>query len=435
MCCRRERFLNRLNRDGEAAGTTTILLLDRLNTAWTHQFYANQQVIKFLASRRSQDWVGIYTLGLDLKVVQELTGDPDLLRTAAESLKPQDTNHRTLDIPGEFEKRDPELSGRVLEEFTAMTTRERVSGTEQALEAIARHLTQVPGRKNLIWITDSFPLLLVPPARPKSPVGPQGAPASLPEDFSPEMRSAARRLNDANVAIYPVDARGLCLSDCGGGWGFLIPGLDTMNFVAGLTGGQAHYADNGIAELIAESIEDGELTYTLGFYPAQEAQDGMWHNLKVKVNRSGLRARYRENYFAATAQDAANDRPTLDQLLKESLDATQIGLTAQATADAAGAGAFQVQVSVDLHDVQLERQATGWKGTVEVSFHLEGLPTAWKVTRKIEIPTDQLAARLEKGELINTSITPEGPPGILRIVAQDQATGAAGSLRIPLGGK
>ena len=45
-------------------------------------------------------------------------------------------------------------------------------------------------------------------------------------------------------------------------------------------------------------MEDGELTYTLGFYPLQEAQDD-WHNLKVEVDKPGVNLRYRENYFAA----------------------------------------------------------------------------------------------------------------------------------------
>lgn len=49
----------------------------------------------------------------------------------------------------------------------------------------------IPGRKNLIWVTAGFPLLL----------GRQS--------FTPEFESAVRELNTAAVSVYPVDARGL----------------------------------------------------------------------------------------------------------------------------------------------------------------------------------------------------------------------------------
>ena len=84
-----------------------------------------------------------------------------------------------------------------------------------------------------------------------------------------------------------------------------MPGIDTMNDLAGLTGGRAFYADNGIDSLIEEAVEDSELIYTLGFYPSQESQDGDWHKLKVSVDRRGVSVRYRENYFASkTPADA-----------------------------------------------------------------------------------------------------------------------------------
>ncbi len=72
------------------------------------------------------------------------------------------------------------------------------------------------------------------------------------------MKEAARALNDANVALYAVDARGLVFGTRGA-WGLTIPGLDTMNNLAGLTGGKAFYVDNALDSLIEESVEDSEL--------------------------------------------------------------------------------------------------------------------------------------------------------------------------------
>jgi hypothetical protein len=71
-------------------------------------------------------------------------------------------------------------------------------------------------------------------------------------------------------------------------------------------------------------------------------------------------------------------------------------------------------------------------GGVDVTFLVEGARTARTITRKLEIPDSELAAALEKGIVVNDSIAADVGAGTLRIVAQDRATGAAGSLRIRL---
>jgi hypothetical protein len=202
-----------------------------------------------------------------------------------------------------------------------------------------------------------------------------------------------------------------------------------MFLLARLTGGDVYLNTNGIEDSIQSAIEDAELTYTLGFYPAEETQDGQTHKLSVKVARKGVSVRHRENYSASLGPAAAEERPTLDQLIADSLDASQIGLTAQATADASRPGWFNLRLVVDLHDVKLEHQGSQWMGAIEVSIHPEGSTVLRKITRKIEIPEDQLAAGLEAGVEIQTQI--EGA-GVARVVVQDQGSPAAGSVRIRL---
>jgi len=290
-----------------------------------------------------------------------------------------------------------------------------VTATKNALEAIAHHLAPVPGRKSLIWVTGSFPLLLKTEHETR--------------DFSQDMKEAARALNDANVALYAVDARGLTLG------GLTIPGIDTMNNLAGLTGGRAFYVDNGLDSLIEEAVDDSELIYTLGFYPSQESQNGDWHKLKVLVDRHGVNVRYREAYFASKVTIDAERHLTLEQLLHDSLDAAEIGLRAEITPDQARPGVYRLRSTVDLHDVHLEHQNARWVGGVEVSLYLEGAPSAYKLTHKIAIPEDQLASALDSGIVVEVNIGAPGSTGDLRVVVQDDATGAGGSVRVPLGKK
>ena len=409
---------NRLTRNGQEGASSTVILIDRLNTSPEDQQYANRKIVKFLEARRSQDRIGIYAFGNGLRAVQDLTDDPDRLSRAINSLKPRDANHRTLYTPGPLEKVEPEMTERALEEYTLLTADDRVLSTKHALEAIARHLAPVPGRKSLIWVTSSFPLLLQT--------------AHETKNFSQDMKQAAQALNDANVAFYAVDARGLVYGTRRA-WGLTIPGLDTMNTLAGLTGGRAFYADNGIDSLIEEAVEDSELIYTLGFYPSQESQEGDWHKLKVSVDKRGVSVRYREAYFASKVLAGADQHPTLDQVLRNTLDAAEIGLRAETTPDQARPGSYKLRATVDLHDVHLEHRDARWVGGVDVSLYMEGAPSAYKITRKIEIPDDQLAAALEMGIVVDVSIGLPGPTGDLRVVVQDDATGAGGSVRVPLG--
>jgi VWFA-related protein len=415
---------NRLERDC-AIENATVLLIDRKNTTQQDQAFAIQRIVKFLRTRRKregiQDRIGIYTFGTDgsLQVVQEITDNAALLGRAANSLEARDSS------------RGHEPADRAAD---------RAMDTKQVLEVIARHLARVPGRKSLVWVTTGF-ALVVPGQQPRF-------------DINSPMDEAARALNDANVALYPVDARGLVGTLSGttaisnaewkgpqspaqfalqmhAGGGFL-PGTDAMFRLADLTGGQVLYNANGIEDSIRKALDDSELTYTLGFYPAQEDPDGVWHKLKIEVAKRGVGVRYREKYFASRTP---SDRPTLAELLRGPLDATQLELITETIPDRERPGSWDVRTSVDLHDVHLENQNNTWLGAVDVSFFIEGSDTARTITKKVEIPDRQLAAALEKGIAVNDSIAMNGAAGELRIVAQDLATGAAGTVTVPLGRK
>jgi VWFA-related protein len=418
---------NRLERDGPLLSRATILLVDQKNTTADTQAFAIQRIKTFARTSRNRDRFGIYSFGRDgeLHAVQELTDDRQSLIKAANTLRAMDPYYRTQDTTG--------MSDHAAQAFSTETVLEQVAVTKRVMTTIARHMARVPGRKNLIWITTAFPLFLECC------------------DFRPDVEQAAQALNEANIALYPVDARALIgalqgltavsNAEVGGpaspgqlrmqmgrGESPSPRGLNTESMFADLTGGLVFFnKSNAIEESIQSAVDDGELVYTLGFYPMQEERDGTLHNLKVEVGRRGVSVRYRANYFAS--KTAANERPTLEQVLKDPLDATQLELIAEITPDG------QVRVTVDLHGVELEKQDNIWMGAVDVSFMIEGSRSARTITTKVKIPDRLLAETLEKGIVVSDSIAVDGPMGVLRIVAQDQASGAAGSVRVPLGKK
>ena len=377
-------------------------------------------------------------------MIQDVTDDDRLLRRAANGLMPQYAAKRNADTTGMTEKAAGDYSQLNVEARRPpffSNTRYRQSRAIWRMFPAGRSL-DLDFRKAFLFspfISPSSCLLQL--TRPKC-----GKPLH------------ARAIGDERVALYAVDPRGLAghlgphdrhrerrvAGDLRTGD---VPGyriapvgpehVETadLNLLAGLTGGAAYYNDNGLEDSMLEAVEDGDVTYSLGFYPAEDSQDGRVHKIKVNAAKSGVSLRYRESYFATKTQSEAIDRPTLDRLMRDPLDATQIGLVAEAPPDPARPGFFNVHVSVDLHNLQLGNQDGKWLGALDLAFHVEESTSAQTTSRTIEIPEEKLAAALEKGFTFDHTIEWHGKTGNLRVVVEDKASGAAGSLRIPLGKK
>jgi len=171
----------------------------------------------------------------------------------------------------------------------------RVQTTLAALEAIANHVARIPGRKNLIWISGGFPMHM----------GLDEFTVSNTQEkrtFSEETERAARALNTANLAVYPVDARGLVTNPdfssssrgngnprrppAGGqskGMRSIQYSQETMDELAQRTGGKAYYNSNDLKNASAAPSKIRKVTYVLGYYPSHNTWDGKFHDLKVQV--------------------------------------------------------------------------------------------------------------------------------------------------------
>jgi VWFA-related protein len=429
-------FSNRVWRGADAANTT-VILLDQMNTPQTLQAYAIARIAKFIQSQHGRDRIGIYTIlgNGGLYVVEELTSNSELLTRAANSLKARDPRRRDSDTTG--------MTRHESEGYAAIGITGPALGVTGALVQIARHLANVPGRKNVVWITTAFPVYDL----------------GLGIDFRPEMEKAARALNDANAALYAVDARGLmgaldgltAISDADvekpgpprsprliamtmqRGEPANPRGLYTEQMLSGLTGGLTFFnKSNALEESIQTAVDDGNLTYTLGFYPQESEQDRTWHDLKVAVRRPGVSLRYRRSYLARPEGEATDGRPTLEQLLKEPLDATQLELRVSVARNTPQVEVLQVKVNVDLHNVAFKHENMRRLGAVDLAFHVEGTGGMTSKTVQVDIPDDQFATFLEKGLNMVASVDTRGGVEAFRVLVQDRATGAAGSVTVPL---
>src|SRR5262249_23951721 len=185
-------------------------------------------------------------------------------------------------------------------------TTNRVVNTLTAFEAIAHHLSGIPGRKSLVWVSGGIPLQIGFDEMPEA-----GGTFSNRDRgvFTPEMDAAARALNESGIAVYPVDARGLVSPVAFSSTARRVPprmptigqanaNIDTMNELAERTGGRAAFNTNDLARAIRRAVDDGRVTYTLGYYSTDAKQDGRFRDIKVTVDRPGAAVRARKGYFA-----------------------------------------------------------------------------------------------------------------------------------------
>ncbi len=474
---------NRLTQTGDEPASPTVILWDALNTETSDQAWVRSQVIKYLQTARPGDPVAVYILVKNLRVIQDFTADPlplmqALRRTNAEQsadlsapdltdLQGQISTQLgggggTSALPGSAAASAMAAQSAALAilqtnaqaaagEMTDYALRDQVYITQAALEAIAEHLSGLPGRKKLVWISGSFPA--IPPTQRSN----LGLTSNEYLDFTPQIKHAIQALNGANVAVYPIDPRGLAtgvasastrpsLHDTSGALGpaaLTATGIDTMELLAGGTGGQAFYASNDAAGAIKTIMDDGQVIYRLGFYPADEKMDGSYHTLSVKVDRKENQVgdvRARKGYFALDAKNSANGhwRDRLSESMQNPLEATQLGLRASATPVKGAAGVYQLEVTLDLDGVHLEHQHLDHQSARWVASLAFGTlvtpPVSTKGTLetiRISLTENKLKAALKDGYVLRRKVVTGDQPMNLRVAIEDPSTGVIGSVSVP----
>jgi VWFA-related protein len=368
-----------------------VLLLDGLNTKLMNQVYARAEMVKFLQKLPPNQPVAVYALGTKLWLLQDFTTDPTLLKKVINEKKinsPLLGDTESFYPPSVMEQMPSVMLQRVQQfqqDTASYRTDVRVRLTLDALKALARTLSGYPGRKNLIWLSETFPFNIFPDVN--SSLTAEGGSWSAVRDYSRDVMRTADILTDAQIAVYPVDARGLVggysvPSEAGSGLrggfgGMTAPQLNpelngvtdshgTMDELANRTGGRAFYHRNDLDTAVLSSVEDGSTYYTLAYYPENKDWNGKFRKIRIKTNRAGVMLRHRLGYFASDPQTYAS----LDAGLRTkefgealSLDfpsATQVRFQATVLPPSqATKNKLLLRYLIDPHAISYEAQADG----------------------------------------------------------------------------
>ena len=340
---------------GASTGPVNVLLLDSLNTPMIAQRIVTKQMLEFLQQMPAGTRIAVFQLTTHLSILQGFTTDTELLKAAINKVDP-------TTAPMQDPWRDPANVNPLVNEqpgqVAAMQgeqTAARAQYELNALNQIARYLSGLPGRKNLLWFGGSFPLQFPPVGDPvafpgytqvRCPPFPQsceppdnGRIAPQVYDFTVDMNSVLDLLARGHVAVYPVDPHGLetwLANDDAPGWGKKdlhftnITEHFTMDIVAEATGGKAFYNTNGFAQAAQQAIDNGSNFYTLTYIPTNTAMDTRFRTITVKVDRPNLHLDYRSGYYAIdpattfTGKKAVTVPAMQTALMRGSLDATQV---------------------------------------------------------------------------------------------------------------
>ena len=437
-------------------GPVTILLLDSLNTPWRDQAYMRQQMLTYIRTQvQPEQRVAILALSTNLIVLQDFTTDSRLLLAALQRFSGERsvelTRAEPIEIPADvFAGAPAQMVERLtanLERFNAeqvaTSTDSRVVTTLAALRAIARATAGYPGRKNLVWVSAAFPFTLVPE---------QAENFDMFRSYATEVRRTAAVLTDAQVAVYPVDARGLVgetsVDVISPSDPFrVVSSHQTMNQLAQDTGGKAYYNRNDIEVAVSAAVADGASYYSLAYYPEDRNWDGKFRRVEVKLNRKDLQVRHRRGYYATELgsseveqkkkKDEKAELREITSILSDPMPATAITFLARVLPPGPLDNQVVAEFRVDAATLLLEPAPNGrrFKADFLVAAVSPDGRVVTSASRTVEAALDAPAlAKVQAGGLpfkLQMALVP-GRYERLRLVVRDQLSGLAGAVDVPL---
>jgi VWFA-related protein len=493
-----------------------VLLLDSLNTPPQMITYARNQILNYLNHVKPGTRIAIFVLNKNLNIVQGFTSDATLLRQAAlQQTAPgisasMVTKSEVADFqelmafmgsnapspgstttaaptggngpsgPGWSNPTTPISALSAVQDafanYQGFKEANRARMTLEAIADVARYLSGVPGRKNLIWFAGDFPIVILPKFDQRQEAADNGIELK-------EIRKVADLLTAARVAVYPVYANGIMSDDivssdnrspasaAGVGNMSTVIGngvfndsanaraaeIASMNQLASDTGGKAVYNTNDLDTAVAHSIADGAHYYSLVYTPTNKKMDGKYRSIDVKIPENKYKLAYRRGYNAdedAKAPQQSGTDPLRTLLRPGSPNATQLLFGVRAlpaspqpasNAEPAGKNAsitgpttrYSIDFMIRWNDVAL---APGPNNTHTGKFEIEllafdrtGKAVNWNGgIEEMQLTPDVYAAIQRSGIPAHFDIDLPKVPLYLEAGVHDLTTGKVGTLRISL---
>lgn len=448
-------YTNRPEFQRVEARNVTAIVIDTLNSGKVDDMRVRAQVLKYLRALPEGTRVALYQLGSSLRVLHDFTDDAEALRAKVRSVSARR-------LPGAEE--DLESLGREADSLSALLgdrapawresmemlmyadreqaarmKTDRMETAFRAMIAVARHMGQVPGRKNLVWAGGGLPLIQV--------VGNLApGPHNRTIVWEEWIQKAGRELAAANVVMYYYDTRGV-----------IAPGNHAAqsqtyqatteaqrisedarlgtSLLARKTGGRYVNYSNSV-ETALETVEaDQRASYTLGFYADATEAKG-WTPIEVKAKREGVKLQHRDGFqLGEEAAGSGWDEAALRGALANPLGASSVMMNARCEPDPEARGGLRLFLQLDAETIAFEGTGGVRKGVVEVTvaeMTAEGRVYPHTETARLEVREREWARTVKEGVPYLRRWKPRADAVRLRILARDAATGQLGTLDVAL---
>ncbi|MBV8206256.1 MAG: VWA domain-containing protein [Acidobacteria bacterium] len=384
------------------------------------------------------DLISVVSLGTQLAVNQDFTGDKAVLSKAIAKLNPSSGAGFEQGGTGDTESTPDDANP-----FSADDTEFNIFNTDRRLEAlktVALGMAQIEQKKSLIYFSAGI--------------------SQTGVENQAELRSAVNAAVQANVAIYAVDIRGLeamppggaasqaSLRGVGSYSGDAIRGQYDQNFatqetlytVSHDTGGQAFLDSNDFGKVFERVQQDTSSYYVLGYRSTNPARDGRYRHIQVRATRKDVKLEYRSGYYAPRDFQHSTVADREDQLqaeLASDLPSTDLPIYLSTAYFRGADGRFFVPVSIVVPgaDIPFTRNADKDKATLDIIGLVRDTVTKFPMgnareTVKLNLDESQQVRR--RNVQYNTGFTL--PPGTyhLKFVVRENQSGRMGSFETDL---
>ena len=445
----------------EQVRRTIAIVVDDLTLSFESTYFARRALKKFVDEQmRDGDLVAIIRSGAGIGALQQFTTDRRQLYAAIEAVKwnPSGTGGIGAFAPLEArvdtgeEEEEPQPGERTPEgiqrEFNDFRKSVFATGTLGAVNYVIRGMSELPGRKSILLLSDGFRLFT------RDAGGNIEATRVLES-----LRRLVDQANRASVVVYTMDARGLqytglTAADNTGGWTpeqiqqaesdrreELRETQDGLRYLARQTGGLSIVNTNDLAGGIRRVLDD-QSYYLVGYEPDTDTFDPRlrrFNRLDVRVTRPGTRVRYRSGFFGIADENIQKPAETGDKKLLTALTSpfavndVPLRLNALFGSSATNGSFVRSLLHISARELTFTDAPDGSKKAVfdviAVAFGENGVAidqVAKTYTLKVE--KESLAKAIEKGFVYDFTF-PMKKPGAyqLRVALRDQASDKAGS--------
>lgn len=293
------------------------------------------------------DLVALVSMSTGLTMDQDFTSDKAALLKGLSKYNGTDTTGFAAGGSGSTDGTSDDASS-----FSADDSEYNSLNTDRellAIRAIARSLERVDQKKSMLYFS--------------------GGLSRNGIENQASLRAATNEAAKANMAIYSVDTRGLQalppVGDASKGslrgnsaysgkavtaqFSANFASQETLGTLSADTGGKAFFDSNDFAPAFQQVQHDTEAYYIIGFKSTNQAQDGSFRHLTIKVNRPDVSVTYRPGYYAPADFKHAKteDRElALSEQLRSDLPATDVSVYLQALYFRQSENSFYVPISL-----------------------------------------------------------------------------------------